>query len=247
MATARWARRDLLTSSVLRHRAQRSRQRCSVPPCGWSSSCRLDHSVVEAPRLVSSDASPTRPECAVHPALDTGNLRCGSEPQPHHLRRQQHHAVARVRTRCGAQRAEGLVAARRQAFCVPDTPAMQAWVNAIPDFSGIFCVGSVAFSRVISQPGLGVFDSMAAIADLDGDGRDDILAAEYLEYNVAREDRLTKSPLRVLVNVGGGSFRHAPDLVEGIGRRAHPDRGRGRLQRRRPGRSRGLRRRRLRG
>ena len=43
-------------------------------------------------------------------------------------------------------------------LCVPDTPAMQAWVAAIPDFSGVFCVGSVTFSRVVTQPGLGVFD-----------------------------------------------------------------------------------------
>ena len=40
----------------------------------------------------------------------------------------------------------------------------------IPDFSGGFCVGSVAFSRVVSQPGLGVFDSVVAVADLDADG-----------------------------------------------------------------------------
>ena len=33
--------------------------------------------------------------------------------------------------------------------------------------------------------------------------------------NVAREDRLTKSPLRLFVSVGDGSFRHAPELVEG--------------------------------
>ena len=100
-------------------------------------------------------------------------------------------------------------------LCVPDTPAMQAWVAAIPDFSGVFCVGSVTFQRVVTHPGLGVFDYVVAVADLDGDGLDDVLAADYLEYNVAREDRLTKSPLRVLANVGDGSFRHAPELVAG--------------------------------
>ena len=101
-------------------------------------------------------------------------------------------------------------------LCVPDTPPMQAWVAAIPEVSGVvFCVGSVTFSRVVTQPGLGVFDSVVAVADLDGDGRDDVVAATYQEYNAAREDRLTKLPLRVLVNLGDGRFRHAPELVEG--------------------------------
>ena len=70
------------------------------------------------------------------------------------------------------------------------------------------------FSRVVTQYGQ-VLDSMVAVADLDGDGLDDIVAAKYLKYNAAREDRLTKSPLRVLVSVGDGSFKHAPGLVAG--------------------------------
>ena len=74
--------------------------------------------------------------------------------------------------------------------------------------------GSVAFSRVVTQPDVFV-NNVAAVADLDGDGRDDVIAFKYLEYNVAREDRLTKSPLRLFVSVGDGSFRHAPELVEG--------------------------------
>ena len=100
-------------------------------------------------------------------------------------------------------------------LCVPDTPAMQAWVAAIPDFTGVFCIGLVTFSRVVTQPGDGVFGDVVAVADLNGDGRDDVVAATYLEYNAAREDRLTKLPLRVLVNLGDGRFRHAPELVEG--------------------------------
>ncbi len=101
------------------------------------------------------------------------------------------------------------------ALCLPDTPAMQAWVAAISDFRGAVCVGSVAFSRVVTP--LDVFvDTMAAVADLDGDGRDDVVAVEHQEYNAdAPEERLTKTPLRVFVNMGDGSFRHAPELVEG--------------------------------
>ena len=103
------------------------------------------------------------------------------------------------------------------ALCVPDTPAARAWLARISDFTGgAICAGPLSFLRVVTQlSGLGRLGSVHAVADLDGDGRDDVLAAEYLEYNVAREDRLTKLPLRVLVNVGNGRFRHAPELVEG--------------------------------
>ena len=102
-------------------------------------------------------------------------------------------------------------------LCVPDTADARAWLATIAEFMGVVCdpTSSLAFRRVVTQPGLGVFDSVVAVADLDGDGRDDILARDYLDYNVEREDRLTKSPLHVLVNVGDGSFRHAPELVAG--------------------------------
>ena len=42
-----------------------------------------------------------------HPALEAGSHGGGREPQPHHLRRQRHHPVARLRIRGGAQRAKG--------------------------------------------------------------------------------------------------------------------------------------------
>ena len=101
-------------------------------------------------------------------------------------------------------------------LCVPDSPAMRAWVATVADFSGAFCEGSVSFLRVLTQPGLGRLDNVLAVADLNGDGRDDILAGEYLEYNVATpEERLTKATLRVFVGEGDGIFRHAPELVEG--------------------------------
>ena len=101
-------------------------------------------------------------------------------------------------------------------LCAPDMPAVRSWLATIRDFTGVVCDGLVTFLRVVTQPGLGVFDSVDAVADLDGDGRDDAVVSKYLEYNVGTpEERLTKSPLRVFVGVGDGSFRHAPELVEG--------------------------------
>ena len=81
---------------------------------------------------------------------------------------------------------------------------------------------SVAFSRVITQPGLGRLDLVLAVADLDSDGRDDILAGGLFEYGAyyatmtaTPEQRFSKTTLRVFVGMGDGSFRHAPELIEG--------------------------------
>ena len=77
------------------------------------------------------------------------------------------------------------------------------------------------FSRVLTQPGLGLFEKLLAVADLDGDGRDDIFAGGLREYDayhatdtVTPEDRFTKTTLRVFVGEGDGSFRHAPELIQ---------------------------------
>ena len=107
-------------------------------------------------------------------------------------------------------------------LCVPDTPAMQAWAATLSEFGGVACVGSVAFSRVVTQSGLGRLDRVFAVADLDGDGRDDILAGGLDEYDayyatmtITPEERFTKTPLHVFLGEGDGSFSHAPELVEG--------------------------------
>ena len=52
--------------------------------------------MVDAPRLVSSDASLTLPRVGGH-VLDAGGAGRRLEPQPHHLRRERHDAVLRRR------------------------------------------------------------------------------------------------------------------------------------------------------
>ena len=100
-------------------------------------------------------------------------------------------------------------------LCVPDSPAMQAWVAAIADFTGAVCEGPVSFSRMVT-PMFGLDPvSVSAVVDLDGDGRDDILGAKYLEFGAAASERLIKAPLHVFVGGGDGSFTHAPELVAG--------------------------------
>ena len=103
-------------------------------------------------------------------------------------------------------------------LCVPDTAAARAWLATIRNFMGLVCdrASSLAFERVVTLPGLGgMFDEVVAVADLNGDGREDVVVASHLGEAYEPSARLTRAPLRVLVSVGDGRFRHAPELVAG--------------------------------
>ena len=101
-------------------------------------------------------------------------------------------------------------------LCVPDAPAFAAWLATIRDFTGVVCAGPPTFFRVVTQPGLGLLDTVHAVADLNRDGRDDIIAGEGQERNVgAPAERVTRTTLRILVGEEDGSFTHAPELVDG--------------------------------
>ncbi len=73
------------------------------------------------------------------------------------------------------------------------------------------------FSQVTTRPGLGRLDYVLAVADLNGDHRDDLLVGGKTEYYTgdAPDARFTKVTLRVFISAGDGTFKYSPEWVEG--------------------------------
>lgn len=89
-------------------------------------------------------------------------------------------------------------------------------------FAAIFASVSPAaaqqptFRKVTTKPGLRM-DYVLAVADLNGDRFADLLVGGIAGSFQADspEARFTKTPLRLFIGAGDGSFRYAPELVEG--------------------------------
>ena len=75
----------------------------------------------------------------------------------------------------------------------------------------------VSFERVTTDHGLGQLDFVLAVADFNGDGRDDILAGgrDIHRADGQPEDRRDQTPIHVFLGRHDGRFRHAPRRVRG--------------------------------
>ena len=74
----------------------------------------------------------------------------------------------------------------------------------------------LTLSRVTTEPSLGRLDYVLAVADFNGDRRDDVLVGGRADYFTGDTPaaRLTKAPLYLFVSLGDGRFRPAPELVD---------------------------------
>ena len=67
---------------------------------------------------------------------------------------------------------------------------------------GVAPVAAQTFSRVETRPGLGTMEHVLAVADLNGDGLEDLLLGDkvHSEFHFTAADRLRKVPLRIFIS-----------------------------------------------
>jgi hypothetical protein len=82
---------------------------------------------------------------------------------------------------------------------------------------GTVLLAQSSFSRVTTPASLGRFDYVLAVADLNADRLDDVLVGGKTEYyqGPSPEARFTKTGLYIFVSRGDGTFRPAPEIVDG--------------------------------
>ncbi len=92
------------------------------------------------------------------------------------------------------------------------------FVAVLVGCSAVHAQTGVTFSRVTMEPHQDKrLDFVLSVADLNADGRDDVVAGGREEYTFegTREDRFTKTELHVFVGEEDGSLTYAPELVDG--------------------------------
>ena len=103
---------------------------------------------------------------------------------------------------------------------------MMRWMLAVVALASLAPgVAAQTFTLVTTERSFGRFDFVLAVADWDGDGRDDVLAGGREEHTFEGRprDRFTKAVLRVFLGTRSGRLRPAPGrFVQGAVRARDP-------------------------